>query len=279
MNYRRDQVGDILSEIDWNVNGFGRAGTPQNWPRRALRKFIHFFSYHLFLNAGRTRTTRVAGFALTVPPTVFHPRIFITSQFFARYLGTLNLTGQRVAEVGTGSGILALAAARAGAASVIAIDINPNAAGASNANARANGLGHRVSAVCCNLLSAIASRPLFDVIISSPPSFPGKPRDLADRAWHAGPEYRDIASLFEDARQRLAPGGRLYVLLSSDSDLDCLGRLAHATGFRSRLVNERSIIGIESLLIYELALAKAREGAGRRLDATEAVAASPAGGV
>ena len=56
-------------------------------------------------------------------------------------------------------------------------------------------------------MSGIAPRPLFDVIISSPPSFPGEPRDLADRAWHAGPEYRDIKALFEQARERLAPGG------------------------------------------------------------------------
>jgi methylase of polypeptide subunit release factors len=266
-----------LSDTDWTTNGFGRAGTRQNLARRALRKFIHFFSYHLILNAGRTRVTRAAGFTLTVPPTVFHPRIFITSQFFARFISRLDLNGRQVAEVGTGSGVLALAAARAGAENVVAIDINPNAARAAAANAHANGLGDRVTALCCSLLSAVASRPLFDVIISSPPSFPGTPLSLADRAWHAGPGYCDIASLFADARERLAPGGRLYLLLSSDSDLDRLGQLAQATGFRARLAAERSIM-IESLLIYELAPSRARDGAGRRPDAIEAVAASPAAG-
>jgi release factor glutamine methyltransferase len=71
---------------------------------------------------------RVAGFRLTVRPTVFHPRYFLTSEFFANFLSDIDLTGKRVADVGTGSGILALAAARAGAASVVALDINPNAA-------------------------------------------------------------------------------------------------------------------------------------------------------
>jgi release factor glutamine methyltransferase len=94
---------------------------------------------------------------------------------------------------------------------------------------------------------------LFDVILSSPPSFAGEPRDLADRAWHAGPDYRDIAMLLIQARERLASGGCMYVLFSSDSDLDLLGSLISRAGFTARLVAKRSIL-IESLIIYELTL-------------------------
>ena len=100
-------------------------------------------------------------------------------------------------------------------------------------------------------LSALAPGALFDVIISSPPSFPGEPRDIADRAWYAGPTYRDVAPLFDQARERLAPGGRVYLLVSSDSDLDLLSTLIIRSRFRARLVAERSIF-IESLFIYEL---------------------------
>ena len=103
---------------------------------------------------------RVAGLRLTVRPTVFHARIFSRAK-----------TGKRVADVGTGSGILALAAARAGAASVVALDINPNAAKVTAENAHANGLAKPIMAVGSNLLSALTPRPLFDVILSSPPSF------------------------------------------------------------------------------------------------------------
>jgi release factor glutamine methyltransferase len=223
--------------------------------KRALRKAIHFFSYHLILTRRRTATTRVAGLTLTVPPTVFHPRFFITSAFFAKFIGTLDLTGKRAADVGTGSGILALAAARAGSPSVLALDINPNAAQAALTNAKANGLEHRVNAMCSNLFSEVAQGASFDVIISSPPSFPGEPRDLADRAWHAGPNYEDIAALFQQARERLAPDGRMYVLLSSDSDLILFGHLIAKAGFRATLAAEKTIY-IESLLIYELAPGK-----------------------
>jgi release factor glutamine methyltransferase len=233
------------------ASGLGRAGTAHGPLRRFVRAFIHFWSYHLFLKHRRTAVTRVAGFQLTVPPTVFHPKVFLTSKYFAGFIGSLDLEGKSVAEVGCGSGILSLAAARAGAARVVAIDINPNAAAAASRNARDNGLGDRVRGVCSNLMSGLKAAPLFDVIITSPPSFPGEPRDLADRAWHAGPAYRDIASLFDQARERLAPGGVVYLLLSSDSDLDRLGDMIHRAHFSAHLVGKQSIF-IEDFILYEL---------------------------
>jgi methylase of polypeptide subunit release factors len=239
----------VLESVGY-ANGLGRPNASHGLLRRFIRAFIHFWSYHLFLKHTRTAVTHVAGFRLTVPPTVFHPKVFLTSKFFAGYIGELDLTGKRVAEVGTGSGILSLAAARAGATSVVAIDINPNAAFAATINGRDNNLP-QVRGVASNLMSGIAARPMFDVIITSPPSFPGEPIDLADRAWHAGPHYRDIAALFDQARERLAPGGVVYLLLSSDSDLTLLGELIHRAHFTARLISKHSIF-IEDFILYEL---------------------------
>jgi methylase of polypeptide subunit release factors len=246
--------GERVTEFAEERPGLERPERRSSPVRRLLRAAIHFFSYHLILKRRHTRTTKAAGFKLTVRPTVFHPRLFLTSEFFAGFIDRLDLIGQQVADVGTGSGILALAAARAGASPVLAIDVNPNAATAAHENARANGYGERVIPVCSNLMSAVAPSARFDVILSSPPSFPGEPRDLADRAWHAGSQYRDIAALFVHARERLAPAGRMYLLLSSDSDLGLLGRLSAAAGFRARRVAEKSIL-IERFIIFELQVA------------------------
>ena len=244
-----------------SIAGAGRGNSPQNLPRRALRSFIHFFSYHLILKRNKTRWTHASGFRLVVRPTVFHPRFFITSKFFAKFIGRLDLTGKRVADVGTGTGILALAAARAGAANVVAIDINPNAVEAAAENARANGLEDRVTALRSDLLSEVAPGPAFDVILSNPPFFPDEPRDIADRAWNAGPDYRDIAAFFDQARERLTPNGSIYLLLSSHCDLDKIGALIKDAGFGARLVDQRSIL-FESFEIYELSTRLAREEAG-----------------
>src|SRR5579862_6625233 len=83
---------------------------------RLLDDVVHFFSYWLILARRSTRTSHAAGLRLTVPPTVFHPRFFLTSEYFAAFIARLDLVGKRVVDVGTGTGILALAAARSGAA-------------------------------------------------------------------------------------------------------------------------------------------------------------------
>jgi len=233
------------------AGGLDRRGSPQGLLRRFMRALIFLFSYHVVLSRKSIRTVRAAGFRLTVRPTVFHPRFFVSSERFASFIDGLDLRGKRVIDVGTGTGILALAAARAGAENVVAADINPNASLNASENARSNGLGDRVVGVCSNLLAALAPRPLFDVILSSPPKHAGEPRDLTDRGWHAGPAYRDVAALFDQARERLKPGGKLYVMVSSDSDLDLFGKLIDKAGFRAKLAHEYSIF-IESFIIYEL---------------------------
>jgi release factor glutamine methyltransferase len=236
-----------------DTGALGRHGTPHGPFRRLLRRVIHFLSYHLILSRRSVRTTRAAGFVLTVRPTVFHPRFFISSEAFAAFIDRLDLSGKVVADVGTGSGVLALAAARAGAAYVVAADINPSAALCAAENAGANGLGERVSAVCCDLLAAIEPGPRFDTILSSPPKHAGEARNLADLGWHAGPKYRHIAALFDHSRERLKPGGLMYVMVSSDSDLDLLGALVDRAGFTARQVHEHSLY-IESMIIYELSV-------------------------
>src|SRR3954454_19131427 len=234
-----------------DFNGLDRRAAPHRPFRRFMRGFIHFFSYHLILSRRSIRTTRAAGFRLRVRPTVFHPRFFLSSEYFAKFLDGLDLSGKSVCDIGTGSGILALAAARAGAPNVLALDINPHAALSALENAQANGLGNRVSAACMNLLAAIPVRPLFDVILSSPPKHAGEPRDLADSGWHAGIQYRNVAAVFKQASKRLNPRGFLHVMVSSGSDLGLFGRLIDEAGFGARLAYERSFY-IESMLLYEL---------------------------
>lgn len=244
-------MSEPINEFNADVYDLARPRPPPGRFRRSLRTSVHYLSHKFILNRPTTRTARAAGFRLAVPATVFHPKLFLTGEFFAKFIGTLDLRGKRVADVGTGSGILALAAVRAGSIDVTAIDINPAAVRAAAENSRANGFASRVTAVCGDLLSSLAPWPQFDMIVSNPPAFPGEPRDIADRAWVAGPGYRDIAPLFEQAYQRLKPTGVMYVILSSDSDLLLIGGLIRKAGFRARSVSALSIL-IESMIIYEL---------------------------
>ena len=57
--------------------------------------------------------------------------------------------------------------------------------------------------------------------------------------------------MFNQGRERLAPGGVVYLLLSSDSDLDLHGELIHHAHFSARPIGEWSIV-IENFILYEL---------------------------
>jgi release factor glutamine methyltransferase len=242
---------DATNAASNTSSGPARRANPQGLFRRAFRSVVHFLSYKFILSRKDIRETYVAGFHLSVRPTVFHPKYFISSEKFAEFIGTLDFSGKRVCEIGTGTGILALAAARAGASNVVATDINPNASLSANENANANGLGDRVTGVCMNLMASLAPRPLFDVILSSPPKHAGEPKDLTDRGWHAGPEYRDIIALFEQARDRLKPDGRIYLMLSSDTNQELFASMIAKAGFSQRKIKEYSLV-VESLIIFEL---------------------------
>jgi len=233
------------------VAGLRRRSRLTKAANKAIERFLHLPGYYLLLRRPGTRLARIAGFELTISPTVYDPRFYRAPAYFAEFVSRLNLEGKTVADVGTGSGIQALAAARAGARKVVAVDINANAAAAAAMNARANGLQRRVFTAASNLFSAIAPTLQFDVILTNPPFCDGKAWDVADRAWRAGPRYKDISPLFEQARERLKPDGVMYLILTSLSDLELVGSFMRRAGFAARIASQRRVL-LETMIIYEL---------------------------
>jgi methylase of polypeptide subunit release factors len=239
------------------VVGLRRRSRLSKAANKAIERFLHIPGYYLLLRRPGTRLARIRGFELTIFPTVYDPRFYRAPAYFAEFVSGLDLRGKTVADVGTGSGLQALAAAQAGARSVVAVDINANAAAAAAINARANGLDRRVLTVASNLFSAVAPALHFDVILTNPPFCDGKARDIADRAWRAGPGYKDISPLFEQARERLKPDGVMYIILTSLSDLELVGSFVRRAGFATRIVSQRRVL-LETMVIYELRRAETK---------------------
>jgi ribosomal protein L11 methyltransferase len=96
--------------------------------------------------------------------------------------------GERVVDVGTGSGILAIAAARLGAARVLAVDSDPVAVRAARENVARNGVTARVTVCEGYLLDGV--RGPFDLVV-------------------ANLTLEAIRELLPAAAQVLVPGGRL----------------------------------------------------------------------
>lgn len=85
------------------------------------------------------------------PGMAFGTGLHPTTQLCLRLLEGYARPGQRVLDIGTGSGILAIAAARLGAAPVLALDNDPVAVQVAVENVKINGVGDTVAAAVGSL--------------------------------------------------------------------------------------------------------------------------------
>lgn len=211
--------------------------------RRAIQPVV--LKYWLNRRTQKTQITRVEGFELEVPPTVFHPRYFGSSAILGRFVSKLDLNGKLFLEMGCGSGLVALCAARQGARAT-AVDINPEAVRCTRENARRHNL--MIDARESDLFSAIGSAK-FDVIAWNPPFLPGTPRNPAEAAFYGGPQLDIIRRFASEVRQHLQPNGSIYTILSADIDIRAVEQFFGAQAFTvSRTLTKRWGIG-ETMVI------------------------------
>ena len=90
-----------------------------------------------------------------------------TTRLVLAALETIVRSGDRVLDVGCGSGVLAVGAARLGAAAVDAIDIDPMAPAATLANAERNGVAERVEATGAPLHQLAAEGRRYQVVAAN----------------------------------------------------------------------------------------------------------------
>ncbi|HEY7624733.1 MAG TPA: 50S ribosomal protein L11 methyltransferase [Candidatus Limnocylindria bacterium] len=96
------------------------------------------------------------------PGMAFGTGLHPTTQQCLEAISYLDLDGQSVLDVGTGSGILAIAAAKRGAGSVVAVDIDPLAVRAAGENAAANAVSFATSTG-----SAVDVAGTFDIVLAN----------------------------------------------------------------------------------------------------------------
>ncbi len=127
----------------------------------------------------------------------------------------------RIADVGTGSGILAVCAAKhLPRAHVTAIDISPAAMEVARANATRHGVAERIEFLEGDLLSVVPAEPKFDFIVSNPPyvseaefaALEMGVREHEPRVALVGGEKGTeiIARLIPQAAERLVAGGCFF---------------------------------------------------------------------
>lgn len=170
------------------------------------------------------------GLTLTVPSQVMTP--CQVSPMLGGAIFSEVEEGDRVLDMGTGSGSLALIAAGK-ASEVLAVDINPHAVAAVRVNAARNRVADRVEARLSDVFSAVDGR--FDLIIFNPPFQWFAPHDVADSAT-ADEGYGALTRFFRQARKHLADNGRMMIFFSTMGDVAYLQKLIDDEGFQHEVV-------------------------------------------
>jgi len=154
--------------------------------------------------------------------------------------------GEQFLEMGCGAGLISLHAAKAGA-EVVAADISPFAVDCTKRNAARNNL--RIEVLRSDLFEKIEG--YFDVIAFNPPYLPEETRSTSwiEKSWSGGEEGSEVAARFlEDAWRHLAPGGRIYIILSSLGGFMSALKAARER-YDSELIEEKHMF-FESIYAY-----------------------------
>lgn len=101
------------------------------------------------------------------PEMAFGTGTHETTQLCIKLLEILLSGGERVLDIGTGTGILAIAAAKLGAREVIAFDIDPIATSTADKNSRRNGVRQKVSFYTGLLAVLKVDAFSFDVVLAN----------------------------------------------------------------------------------------------------------------
>ena len=182
------------------------------------------------------RTFDYLGLTLVVPAQV-QPVAFYSDLLGSVVLGEVR-TGDRVLDMGTGSGVNAILAAR-NTDDVLAVDINPHAVQAAEANAVRNGVADRVTVRRSDVFSEVDGR--FDLVIFDPPFRWLPARDWAETAI-TDENYRALTEFFTELREHLHEDGRALVFFGTTADIGYLEQLMDTHGFERSVVAARGIV-------------------------------------
>jgi len=159
------------------------------------------------------------GATIVVPPEVMP--ITPVSHLLGEAVLAETVEGDRVLDMGTGSGVNAILAAKSGAR-VLAVDVNDAALGAARRNVRHNEVADRVEVRRSDVFAEVPES--FDLIIFDPPFRWFPPRDRFELA-STDTDYRAMTEFFHDAPEHLAKGGRMLIFFGTSGDLGYLQQL------------------------------------------------------
>lgn len=184
---------------------------------------------------------------LEIPPEVFHPGFFFSTQLLLKYISKLPLEKKEFMELGCGSGLISLVAAQKGAV-VTATDINPVAVEFLKKNSLANNSQLRI--IRSDLFDTIPVKQ-YDIIAINPPYYKKEAVTLRDHAWFCGENGEYFSRLFKSIHSYMHTGTAILMVLFDACDMKMINDHAAKNGFVLTCVHTRQNM-LEKNFIYKI---------------------------
>jgi methylase of polypeptide subunit release factors len=192
---------------------------------------------------------RINGIRLCIFPQVFDPTWRLSSKSL---LNTIKINeGDKVLDIGTGSGILSIFAIKKGASKAVGVDISKPALECAKFNVKLNKMSNKITIKASNLFSN-AGNQKFDVILFNSPQRTIKPKTTLEKAFFDY-KMRTISSFISNAKKFLNKNGRIYISYGKAGEMEKLEKLIKIKGYKMRILKKFKL-GIRLYVVYELAL-------------------------
>ena len=195
----------------------------------------------------KTRIYRHGDIRLEIPPQVFHPGFFFSTQLLLQYISSFSVRGKSLLELGAGSGLISIHSAKRGA-KVTATDINTVAIHYLENNSRNNQV--QLEIIHSDLFSSIPSQT-FDIIAINPPYYKKQPRQLIDHAWFCGENGEYFSGLFSQLSDYTHSDSQIIMVCCDGCDMQMIESAAMVNGFTLRCMLSRQNL-LEKNFIYTI---------------------------
>lgn len=150
-----------------------------------------------------------------------------------------------IMEIGCGTGLIGLCCLKAGANKAIVTDINPTAV--ANAKYNSKWLGFKdklevrqVALEKSSAFSTLKAEEKFDLIISNPPWVNQKPKSIDEFALY-DENFDLMRTLFDGMKERLNPGGRVWLAYGCVDAIKTMEKMADERGFGFEILDDRNL--------------------------------------
>lgn len=185
----------------------------------------------MVLSETKPYTTSVLGREFVVFPNVFSPKYFNDTELFAKNLPIRK--GDKVLEIGSGTGAVVVSAVLKGADEAVAVDINSDAVVNTKENVSKFGLDEKISVLQGNVYDPVPKGKKFSAIFWNVPFELIERENISDIEKSVyDPGYKSITRFITEAHEYLEPSGRLYVGFSTTlGDYNLLKKIADSAGY------------------------------------------------